>query len=72
VLRASVPNLSAVNDRKAPGDKVLILLTVAGKPLEAKYHGPYVIELNSRLVLLTMLLQHSQIGAKLNVCVMSI
>jgi len=36
-------------DRKArmrefqPGDKVLALLPVAGCPLQAKYHGPYVV-----------------------------
>ena len=27
-----------------PGDKVLILLPIPGKPLEAKFHGPCVIE----------------------------
>ena len=37
-------------DRKAcqrefePGNKVLILLPVLGKPLQAKFHGPYLIE----------------------------
>ena len=27
-----------------PGDKVLILLPIVGNPLQARYHGPYVIE----------------------------
>ena len=27
----------------SPGDKVLVLLPVPGKPLEAKYHGPYTV-----------------------------
>jgi len=27
-----------------PGDKVLVLLPVQGKPLEAKFHGPYLVE----------------------------
>ena len=26
-----------------PGDKVLVLLPIAGKPLQAKYHGPYTV-----------------------------
>ena len=27
-----------------PGDKVLVLLPIIGNPLQARYHGPYVIE----------------------------
>ena len=27
----------------SPGDKVLVLLPVPGKPLQAKYHGPYTV-----------------------------
>jgi len=27
-----------------PGDKVLVLLPVSGKPLHDKYHGPYAVE----------------------------
>ena len=27
-----------------PGDKVLVLLPMPGKPLHAKYHGPYTVE----------------------------
>ena len=27
----------------SPGDKVLVLLPIAGKPLQAKYHGPYTV-----------------------------
>ena len=27
-----------------PGDKVLVLLPMPGKPLHAKYHGPYSVE----------------------------
>ena len=26
------------------GDKVLVLLPIAGNPLQAKYHGPYTVE----------------------------
>ena len=28
----------------APGDKVLVLLPMPGKPLHAKFHGPYIVE----------------------------
>ena len=28
----------------SPGDKVLVLLPIPGHPLQARYHGPYVIE----------------------------
>ena len=27
-----------------PGDKVLVLLPIPGKPLHAKFHGPYIVE----------------------------
>ena len=27
-----------------PGDKVLVLLPIAGQPLQAKFHGPYVVD----------------------------
>ena len=26
------------------GDKVLVLLPIAVNPLQAKYHGPYIVE----------------------------
>jgi len=26
-----------------PGDKVLVLLPIPGKPLHAKFHGPYIV-----------------------------
>ena len=28
----------------SPGDKVLVLFPIPGHPLQARYHGPYVIE----------------------------
>ena len=28
----------------SPGDKVLVLVPIPGHPLQARYHGPYVIE----------------------------
>lgn len=33
----------AVSRSFTPGDKVLVLLPVPGKPLHAKYHGPYTV-----------------------------
>ena len=33
----------AVQRSFVPGDKVLILLPVTGKPLQARFHGPYVV-----------------------------
>ena len=33
----------AVSRTFSPGEKVLILLPVPGKPLHAKYHGPYMV-----------------------------
>jgi len=27
-----------------PGDQVLMLLPISGHPLQARYHGPYVVE----------------------------
>jgi len=33
-----------------PGDKVLVLLPMPGKPLHAKYHGPYTVEQQLGLV----------------------
>ena len=36
-------SLPLITSSLRPGQKVLVLLPVAGKPLEAKYQGPYII-----------------------------
>ena len=36
-------NQEAVHQYFVPGDEVLVLLPVTGKPLETRYHGPYVV-----------------------------
>ena len=36
-------NRQAVKRSFIPGDKVLVLLPVTGKPLEARFYGPYVV-----------------------------
>ena len=33
-----------VTQKFQPGDKVLAFLPVSGKPLQARYSGPYVVE----------------------------
>ena len=37
-------NQQACQREFEPGDKVLVLLPIQGKPLEAKFHGPYLVE----------------------------
>ena len=37
-------NRQAVKRSFIPGDKVLVLLPVTGKPLEARFYGPYVVK----------------------------
>ena len=49
-LKHSQKKMKVWYDRKAklqsfkPGDQVLLLLPIAGHPLQARYHGPYVVE----------------------------
>ena len=49
-LKDSQKRMKVWYDRKAkqrsfnPGDQVLMLLPIAGHPLQARYHGPYVVE----------------------------
>jgi len=70
-----------------PGQKVLVLLPIAGKPLEAKYQGPYVItsrvadvdywvdmpdkRKSSRLLHVNMLKAYHERDAKFACCVLS-
>ena len=42
-LMATRYNRQAVQRSFIPGDKVLVLLPVTGKPLEARFYGPYVV-----------------------------
>ncbi len=37
-------NQESIQRSFVPGDKVLVLLPVTGKPLQAKFHGPYLVE----------------------------
>ena len=37
-------NQEAVHRSFVPGDEVLVLLLTTGKPLEAQFHGPYVVK----------------------------
>ena len=49
-LKHSQKKMKVWYDRKAkqqsfkPGDQVLLLLPISGHPLQARYHGPYVVE----------------------------
>ena len=37
---------NALDRNFEPGDKVLALLPIPGKPLQARYYGPYTVEKN--------------------------
>ena len=62
-------------DRKAKtrsfksGDKVLVLFSVTGKPLHARFQGPYIVE--KKINEMDYVIQ-TQIGARVVSCVISI
>ena len=49
-----------------PGDKVLVLLPIIGNPLQARYHGPHVIE--KRISNLNYIIQTSDRSKQRQLC----